>query len=177
MTSGSKSLRGSIVEVLGTTFAATLEPISVDLDVDDEGAEAGGGAAAAAAAAPPITAPTGGPAAPAVRQRIVGLVSKAGQGIGRSSSERQFVFINGRPVDVPAIVRTLNETWRQFELSSKPACVLDLQLRPRTFDVNVTPNKREVLLVHVSLSRSARATLAATIDGCVARRKGPFSRR
>ena len=37
------------------------------------------------------------------RGAIVGFISKAGAGIGRSNNEKQFLFINGRPVDVPKV--------------------------------------------------------------------------
>ena len=41
--------------------------------------------------------------------RIVGYASKAGLGVGRSDSERQYSFCNGRPVDLPRVVKTMNE--------------------------------------------------------------------
>jgi DNA mismatch repair ATPase MutL len=40
---------------------------------------------------------------------VSGFVSKAGIGVGRSDNDRQFVFCNGRPVDLPKISRTVNE--------------------------------------------------------------------
>lgn len=36
-----------------------------------------------------------------------------------------------------------------YEMKHKPAYVLDLQLPDGSFDINVTPNKREVFLVKV----------------------------
>jgi hypothetical protein len=41
--------------------------------------------------------------------RISGYVSKAGAGVGRSDNDRQFLFCNGRPVDLPKLTRTMNE--------------------------------------------------------------------
>jgi DNA mismatch repair protein PMS2 len=32
---------------------------------------------------------------------ITGYVSKAGSGVGRSDNDRQFLYCNGRPVDIP----------------------------------------------------------------------------
>ncbi len=40
--------------------------------------------------------------------------------------------------------------WRQYEMKNKPAYVLDVLLPPGTFDINVTPDKREVFLTKVS---------------------------
>ena len=53
--------------------------------------------------------------------RVCGFVSKAGAGVGRSSNDRQFWFVNGRPVDVPKLVRVVNEVWRAYEMKHKPA--------------------------------------------------------
>jgi len=74
-------------------------------------------------------------------------VSKPGGGIGRSTSERQFVFINQRPVDMPKVTRLFNEVWRQYEMKQKPAFVLNFVLPPASYDINIAPNKREVFLV------------------------------
>lgn len=41
--------------------------------------------------------------------RCVGFVSKPREGVGRSDSDRQYVFCNGRPVEVPRIHRLFNE--------------------------------------------------------------------
>jgi DNA mismatch repair protein PMS2 len=47
------------------------------------------------------------------------------------------------------ITKALNEVWRQYEMSKKPAVILNLQLPAGTFDVNVTPDKREIFLTEV----------------------------
>lgn len=110
---------------------------------DDRGANDDGEGAAAAADTAALVAPV--PAA--ARQRIVGFVSKAGTGVGRANTAKQFLFLNGRPVDVPSLSKTLQEVWRCYEMGHRPAYVLDLQLRSGAFDVNVSPDKREVILV------------------------------
>ena len=94
-----------------------------------------------ASSAPPDTPPD----APALAGHIHGFVSKSGTGIGRSNNERQFLFVNGRPVDMGRITRAVNEVWRVYEMKHKPAFVLNLQLPARTFDVNVAPDKRDVI--------------------------------
>ena len=40
----------------------------------------------------------------------------------------------------------MNTTWRLYEMKHKPAYILDLTLPSGSFDVNVTPDKRQVLL-------------------------------
>ncbi|RYE99771.1 MAG: hypothetical protein EOO41_00580 [Methanobacteriota archaeon] len=47
------------------------------------------------------------------------------------------------------ISKALNEVWRTFEMAHKPAYALDLVLPPGTYDVNVTPDKRDIFLTHV----------------------------
>ena len=82
--------------------------------------------------------------------KISGYVSKAGVGVGRSDNDRQFTFINGRPVDLSKFIKVVNEAWRRYEMKSKPACILDIRVPPGSFDVNLTPDKREVVLMNES---------------------------
>lgn len=77
---------------------------------------------------------------------VKGFVSKIGLGVGRNDNDRQFIFLNGRPVDMPRLVKALNETWRKYEMKQKPAFVLDITVDRATVDVNLAPNKREVLI-------------------------------
>jgi DNA mismatch repair protein PMS2 len=82
--------------------------------------------------------------------RIVGLVSKATTGTGRAAGDRQFFFINGRPIDMPKAVKVLNESFRALSspaaAASRPMAVLDFRLPRDAYDVNVTPDKRKVFL-------------------------------
>lgn len=96
---------------------------------------------------------------------VRGLVSKVGLGVGRSDNDRQFTFCNGRPVDLPRFAKVLNEVWRRYEMKQKPAFVLDIVVPPGYFDVNLTPDKREVLIVQeaVILER-----LREVVDGLYA---------
>ncbi|RHY74960.1 hypothetical protein DYB30_004486 [Aphanomyces astaci] len=76
---------------------------------------------------------------------ITGFVSKVGAGVGRSDNDRQFFYVNGRPVD---LLNAVNEIWRQYEMKQKPACVLNFVVPPDAVDVNVTPDKRETFVRH-----------------------------
>ena len=44
-----------------------------------------------------------------IRRVAVGLVSRVGEGIGRSESDRQFIFINRRPINAHKIIRAIND--------------------------------------------------------------------
>jgi DNA mismatch repair protein PMS2 len=118
----------------------------------------------------------------------------AGTGVARANNDKQFLFLNGRPVDVPKVrgrpmaasrvhacvptpsvaaclsqfTKTVNEVWRQYEMKHKPAYVFDLRLPAGTFDINVTPDKREVFLTKV------RPAGAACCSGCVVTLLPPY---
>ena len=80
---------------------------------------------------------------------LQGFVSKPSPGTGRSSGDRQFFYVNGRPVDLPKMSKTLNELYRNFVVGTSNNCpfaLLDFKLPPDAYDVNVTPDKRKVLL-------------------------------
>lgn len=83
--------------------------------------------------------------------RISGLVSKVGIGVGRCDNDRQFMFCNSRPVDLSRFAKALNEVWRRYEMKQKPAFVLNVLVPSGMFDINMTPDKREVLIVQEQL--------------------------
>ena len=61
-------------------------------------------------------------------------VSKATAGSGRAGGDRQFFFINGRPVDLPRFTKALNESFRSLSshsaAASRPMAVINFQLPP-----------------------------------------------
>ena len=77
--------------------------------------------------------------------RVAGLISKALQGCGLSSGDRQMLFLNTRPVDVPKLSKAINEVYRQYNAHQHPIYFLNIQLPPTAFDVNVTPDKRCIM--------------------------------
>jgi DNA mismatch repair protein PMS2 len=87
---------------------------------------------------------------PAVNQgaKVEGLVSKAGAAKG-GAYDWQYFSINGRPVELPRVSRILGDAWRSVEgVKKRPACVLCFTLPKAMFDVNLSPNKREVMLTN-----------------------------
>ena len=82
---------------------------------------------------------------PVAESFVTGLVSRA-LGVGRAEGDRQFFFVNGRPVDLPKLTRAANDAWRRLELKHKPALILDLTVDRSDVDVNLAPDKREVVL-------------------------------
>lgn len=82
--------------------------------------------------------------------RIEGMVSNAPNNQRAVAREIQFYSVNGRPVDLPKVSKVLAEAWRNFESvdgsKKRPACILGFYLPNSMFDVNVTPDKREVFM-------------------------------
>ncbi|KAK3288153.1 MutL mismatch-repair protein pms1, partial [Cymbomonas tetramitiformis] len=77
---------------------------------------------------------------------VSGYLSKATAGCGRASGDRQFFFLNGRPVDLPKVGKLMNEIYRSFNMSQFPMVVIDFKIPTNNYDINVTPDKRKVFL-------------------------------
>lgn len=78
--------------------------------------------------------------------RIDGFVSRAINSTGRSAGDRQFFYINRRPVDLPRFARTANDAYRLLNKKQYPMLFLNVSLPTDAYDINVTPNKREIML-------------------------------
>ncbi|RKP35431.1 DNA mismatch repair protein MutL [Dimargaris cristalligena] len=78
--------------------------------------------------------------------RIDGYVSLPRSGCGRSGTERQFYYVNGRPCDLPKVARVVNEVYRSYNPQQYPIVFLNIHLDPGAFDVNVSPDKRTLFL-------------------------------
>mmetsp|Transcript_22090 Transcript_22090/g.33512 ORF Transcript_22090/g.33512 Transcript_22090/m.33512 type:complete len:1094 (-) Transcript_22090:91-3372(-) len=124
---GTSRLEQTISSVLGSRFLSGMSRISLD-------SPAGEGSA----------------------WRVEGLVAKAPMLTARDGSvarNAQFFCINGRPVNLPKISKAISDAWRMLEGAStekkrkKPACVLHFCLPKNSYDVNLSPDKRQVLLV------------------------------
>ena len=69
----------------------------------------------------------------------------AAPSLTRSGRDGQYLFVNGRPVRDPVLVRAAYEAYRSFLPSGRhPLFVLFLDLPPEEVDVNVHPAKEEV---------------------------------
>jgi len=70
----------------------------------------------------------------------------------RASADRQFFYVNGRPVDYPKIAKTLNETFRAYNATTTnanyPSCALNFEVPKHLVDVNVSPDKRTIMFTN-----------------------------
>ncbi|QPG75874.1 hypothetical protein FOA43_003260 [Brettanomyces nanus] len=78
--------------------------------------------------------------------KVSGFVSNASFGQGRSASDRQYWYINKRPVLLPRFSKAINETYKKFNYLQYPTILLNIEVDAKFADVNVTPDKRTVLI-------------------------------
>jgi DNA mismatch repair protein MutL len=84
--------------------------------------------------------------------RVRGFLGKAG--VSRSTRQQQIVFLNGRPVENPALNYALREGYHTALMKGQhPVTFLFVDLDPAAVDVNVHPSKREVRFRDPSLVR------------------------
>ncbi|CAG0884917.1 unnamed protein product [Cyprideis torosa] len=76
-----------------------------------------------------------------------GFISSPGHGMGRSAADRQFYYINSRPADSPKVSRLVNEMYRSLNRHQSPFVLLDILVDRASTDINVTPDKRRILLI------------------------------
>ncbi|NWS71398.1 PMS2 endonuclease, partial [Crotophaga sulcirostris] len=77
---------------------------------------------------------------------ITGFISRCDHGVGRSATDRQFFFINQRPCDPAKVVKLVNEVYHLYNKHQYPFVVLNICVDSECVDINVTPDKRQILL-------------------------------
>ncbi|CAB9504250.1 protein MutL [Seminavis robusta] len=125
-TANSKKLEDTISSILGSKFLASVAPVTIDL-----------------ASAVDESSPKGS-------WKLEGFLSKAAsdQDGNNVKAGQQFFCINGRPVELPKVARTIGDVWRSMGSKKKYSCILTLTLPNQEYDVNLSPEKRQVLLTH-----------------------------
>ena len=133
----STTLQETVSSIIGHKFLAALAPIHVNLDAatsqpsnreDDD----------------PNTTTTTTTIAPTV-WGAKGLISKNPQG-DQPQRVVNYFSINGRPVELPSVTAVLRKAWQAFGGKKKASCILAFTLPNDAFDINLSPDKREVLL-------------------------------
>lgn len=76
--------------------------------------------------------------------KVDGFLSKSGNGSGRNLGDRQYFFVNGRPVDMPKVSKLVNELYRGANSKQYPIAIMKFSVPTRACDVNVTPDKRKI---------------------------------
>lgn len=76
--------------------------------------------------------------------KVEGYLSKSGYGCGRNTGDRQYFYINGRPVDMPKVSKLVNELYKSSNSKQYPIAIMNFLIPTTSYDVNVTPDKRKV---------------------------------
>jgi DNA mismatch repair protein PMS2 len=75
-----------------------------------------------------------------------GHISRPVVGQGRQMPDRQMFFVNSRPCALPQVSKAINEVYRSYNITQSPFIFANLELDTNAYDVNVSPDKRSILL-------------------------------
>ncbi|EDW47980.1 mismatch repair endonuclease PMS2 isoform X1 [Drosophila sechellia] len=78
--------------------------------------------------------------------QLDGFISSCRHGAGRSSRDRQFFFVNSRPCDPKNIAKVINEIYHRYNVQQQPFIYLNIITARSDVDVNLTPDKRQLLI-------------------------------
>ncbi|KAL7506782.1 hypothetical protein ACHAXN_004013 [Cyclotella atomus] len=121
------SLETRAASILGTKYLGGLSSIDIDLSASVSDADSG--------------------------WNVQGLVSYSPASPHPSTARETHLFsINGRPVDLPNVSRLIGDVWKSFDSEGgrRPACILAFTLPNHAFDVNLSPDKRQVMFTDES---------------------------
>lgn len=82
---------------------------------------------------------------------VVGHISRPVFGEGRQTPDRQMFFVNGRPCGLPQIAKAINEVYKSYNVSQSPFIFADFHMDTNNYDVNVSPDKRTILLHNAAI--------------------------
>lgn len=96
---------------------------------------------------------------------IIGHVSRPVFGEGRQTPDRQLFFVNGRPCGLPQVSKAFNEVYKSYNITQSPFVFADLRMDTNAYDVNVSPDKRTILLHDQSaLLEALKSSLTRLFD-------------
>jgi DNA mismatch repair protein PMS2 len=78
--------------------------------------------------------------------KVEGHISRPVPGEGRSAPDRQMFYVNSRPCGLPQVSKAFNEVYKTFNISQSPFVFANLIMDTNSYDVNVSPDKRTILL-------------------------------
>lgn len=96
---------------------------------------------------------------------VQGHISKPVFGEGRQAPDRQMFFVNSRPCGLPQVSKAFNEVYKGFNVSQSPFIFANLIMDTNAYDVNVSPDKRSIMLHdQTALLDSLKSALAAMFE-------------
>ncbi|KAL3474919.1 hypothetical protein BJX99DRAFT_168322 [Aspergillus californicus] len=127
-TNGNQTTKENIANVYGAKTLLALIPLELELKFDPS---------------TPSRRHTGGDQN---KIHVRGHVSRPVFGEGRQTPDRQMFFVNSRPCALPQIAKAFNEVYKSFNVAQSPFIFADFHMDTNAYDVNVSPDKRSILL-------------------------------
>jgi DNA mismatch repair protein PMS2 len=133
-TNGNRTTKENIANVYGAKTLSALIPLDLELEFEPSTPmrRSGGGG--------------GGGDGQSNQLVVKGHISRPVFGEGRQTPDRQMFFVNSRPCGLPQIAKAFNEVYKSFNVSQSPFIFADFQMDTSAYDVNVSPDKRTILL-------------------------------
>lgn len=78
--------------------------------------------------------------------KLEGYISCCSHGSGRSSKDRQYFYVNSRPCDPKNISKVVNDCYHRYNANQYPFVYLNIITDRQSVDINLTPDKRQLLL-------------------------------
>ncbi|KAF2870834.1 DNA mismatch repair protein-like protein pms1 [Massariosphaeria phaeospora] len=98
--------------------------------------------------------------------KVAGHISRPVVGEGRQTPDRQMLFVNSRPCLLPQVAKAFNEVYKSFNVMQSPFIFANIKLDTNAYDVNVSPDKRTILLHdQTALLESLKEALANLFEG------------
>ncbi|TFK72296.1 DNA mismatch repair protein MutL [Pluteus cervinus] len=133
-TQGTISNRTTVTDLWGPKALENITDLAVSFTVEPDKASLKRLGAGQAVDADPIIV------------QVKGLVSKFSTGCGRTGTDRQFFYVNGRPCNLTKVQKGFNESYRSFNANQSPFVIADFILPTEACDVNLSPDKRTIFL-------------------------------
>lgn len=151
-TKGNQTTKDNIINIFGAKTMAALVPLDLKLEMKPTVSNAAlQGSSADDADTKDV--------------KVLGHVSRPVHGEGRLTPDRQMFFVNGRPCGLPQFSKTFNEVYKSYNYSQSPFIFADIRLDTSMYDVNVSPDKRSILLHDQgSLLDNLRVSLTELFD-------------
>jgi DNA mismatch repair protein PMS2 len=97
--------------------------------------------------------------------QLIGHISRPVVGEGRQTPDRQMFFVNSRPCQLPQVAKAINEVYRSYNVTQSPFIFADLVMDTNSYDVNVSPDKRTILLHdQIALLEALKSSLTSLFE-------------
>lgn len=80
------------------------------------------------------------------RFKLEGFISNIEHSSGRSSKDRQFFYVNSRPVEIRPIIKIVNDVYHRYNSKHFPFVYLNLKMDQSNVDINLSKDKRQVAI-------------------------------